>query len=82
VPRYASDDTLRIYRDEAGAPVTITPEVHVPGGEHPLVIAEFVNAIAGGNWDAHRGDFALHRTAVLDACYRSAAEGREIRLES
>lgn len=82
VPRYASDDTLRIYRDVAGAPMTIVPEVHVPGGEHPLVIAEFVDAIRGGDWDAHRGDFALHRTAVLDACYRSAAEGREVRLES
>lgn len=81
IPQYSSDDTLRIYRDEAGAPVTITPEVHVVGGEHPLVIREFVDAIASGDWDAHRGDFALHRTAVLDACYRSAAEGREIRLE-
>ncbi|MFM2352946.1 MAG: hypothetical protein RLZZ608_352 [Actinomycetota bacterium] len=81
IPQYSSDDTLRIYCDEAGAPVTITPEVHVVGGEHPLVIREFVDAIASGDWDAHRGDFALHRTAVLDACYRSAAEGREIRLE-
>ena len=82
VPRYASDGTLRIFRDVAGAPVTIEPEVHVPGGEHSLVIREFVDAIRGGDWDAHRGDFALHRTAVLDACYRSAAEGREVRLES
>ena len=82
VPRYASDDTLRMYRDIDGVAVTITPEVHVPGGEHPLVIAEFVDAVRAGDWDAHRGDFALHRTAVLDACYRSAAEGREVRLES
>ena len=82
VPRYASDDTLRMYRDVDGVSMTITPEVHVPGGEHPIVIAEFVDAVRGGDWDAHRGDFALHRTAVLDACYRSAAEGREVRLES
>jgi len=82
VPRYASDDTLRMYRDVAGEPVTIVPEVHVPGGEHPLVIAEFVDAVRGDDWNSHRGDFALHRTAVLDACYRSAAEGREVRLDS
>ena len=82
VPRYASDDTLRMYRDVDGVAVTLTPEVHVPGGEHPIVIAEFVEAVRGGDWDAHRGDFALHRTAVLDACYRSADEGREVRLES
>ncbi len=81
VPRYASDDTLRIYRDIAGRPVDIAPEVHVPGGEHPLVIAEFIEHVRSGQWQHHRGDFALHRTEVLDACYRSAAEGREIRLE-
>jgi len=62
--------------------VTIIPEVHVPVARQRLVIAEFVNAVRGGDWAAHRGDFALHRTAVLDACYRSAAEGREVRLES
>jgi predicted dehydrogenase len=81
VPRYASDGTLRIFRDVDNTPVTLEPEVHVPDGQHPLVIREFVDAIRGGDWAQHRGDFALHRTAVLDACYRSAAEGREIRLE-
>lgn len=82
VPRYASDDTLRIYRDVAGRPVDIAPEVHVPGGEHPLVIAEFLDHVRSGQWEHHRGEFALHRTEIIDACYRSAAEGREIRLES
>jgi len=81
VPRYASDDTLRIYRDLAGRQVEIVPEVHVPGGEHPIVITEFINHVRSGQWHHHRGEFALHRTEVLDACYRSAAEGREIRLE-
>ena len=82
VPRYASDDTLRFYRDVAGRPVEIAPDVHVPGGEHPLVIAEFIEHVRSGNWEHHRGEFALHRTEVLDACYRSAAEGREVRLET
>lgn len=82
VPRYAHDDTVRIYRDVAGRPVDIAPEVHVPGGEHPIVIAEFLDHVRSGQWEHHRGEFALHRTEILDACYRSAAEGREIRLES
>jgi predicted dehydrogenase len=81
VPRYASDDTLRIYRDIAGRQVEIAPEVHVPGGEHPIVIAEFIDHVRSQQWHHHRGEFALHRTEILDACYRSAAEGREIRLE-
>ncbi len=81
VPRYASDNTLRVYRDVAGRPVDIVPEVHVPGGEHPIVIAEFLEHVRSGQWEHHRGEFALHRTEIIDACYRSAAEGREIRLE-
>lgn len=82
VPRYASDGTLRIYRDVDGTAITLAPEVHVPGGEHPLVIAEFIAAVRDGDWESHRGDSALHRTAVIDACYRSAAEGREVRLDA
>lgn len=78
VPRYRGEDTLRIYRDDDGEPVTIAPEVVVPGGEHPLVIAEFVETLRSGDWAGHRGEFALHRTEVLDACYRSASEGREV----
>ncbi len=81
VPRYKDRDTLRIYRDAEGTPLTITPEVRVPGGEHPRVIGEFIDVVRSGEWSDHRGVFALHRTAVIDACYRSAAEGREIRLE-
>lgn len=80
VPRYAADDTLRVYFDRKGEQVTIAPEVHVPQGQHPLVIREFVDVVRSGRWDGHRGDYALHRTEVLDACYRSATEGREVRL--
>jgi predicted dehydrogenase len=80
VPRYAPTDTLRIYRDVAGRHVSIAPDVRVAGGEHPIVIREFVDVVRSGDWAAHRGEFALHRTEILDACYRSAQEGREVRL--
>lgn len=80
VPRYKPDDTIRVYREEAGAPVTTTPDVHVPGGEHPIVIGEFVDVVRSGQWRGHHGEFALHRAEIVDACYRSAAEGREVRL--
>ncbi len=81
VPRYASDGTLSVFRDVAGRPMTMRPNVHVAGGEHPVVIGEFIEHVRSGEWDHHRGHFALHRTEIIDACYRSAAEGREIRLE-
>jgi len=80
VPRYKSEDTLRIYRDFSGTPLTITPEVSVHGGDHARVITAFVEVVLSGSWTEHRGQYALHRTAVLDACYRSAAEGREVTL--
>ena len=82
IPRYKKDDTLRIYRDSAGTPLTIRPEVEVVGGDHARVISAFVDVVRSGDWSGHRGELALHRTAVLDACYRSAREGREVVVES
>jgi len=81
IPRYKKDDTLRIYRDSAGTPLTIRPEVDVVGGDHARVISAFVDVVRSGDWSGHRGELALHRTAVLDACYRSAREGREVVVE-
>lgn len=80
IPRYAADGTLSVFRDIAGRHATIRPDTHVPGGEHAIVIAEFVDTVLSGDWEAHRGDFALHRTEILDACYTSAREGREVTL--
>ncbi|NYF15425.1 putative dehydrogenase [Microbacterium sp. AK009] len=80
VPRYKPQDTLWVYRHEAGAPVTLRPDVTVAGGEHSLVITEFVDVVRSGDWTGHHGEFALHRTEIIDACYRSAAEGKEVTL--
>ena len=75
---YATDDTIRIYSDEAGAPAVAVPQVHVPAGHHLAVIEEFVATVRSGSWANAYGDYALHRTRVIDAVYRSAAEGREV----
>ena len=80
VPRNPSDAALTVFRDVDGRAESIDIGIEVAGGEHPLVIREFVETVRSGEWDAHHGDFALHRTEVLDACYRSAREGREVRL--
>lgn len=80
VPRRAKDAALTIFRDQAGRAETIDVDIEVPGGEHPLVIREFVDVIRSGDWTSHHGDLALHRTEIIDACYRSAREGREVRL--
>jgi predicted dehydrogenase len=79
VKNYATADTLRIFTDVAGAPAEVRPQV--PAGEgHRAVVRTFVETIASGDWSGHRGDAGLHRTRVVDACYRSAASGEEVRL--
>ena len=75
---YAVDDTVRIYTDVAGVPAVTAPEVHVPGGHHLAVIEEFVATVRSGSWANAYGDYALHRSRVIDAVYRSAAEQREV----
>jgi predicted dehydrogenase len=75
---YATDDTLRLYTDIEGEPVTITPTVHVPHGHHRSVIEEFLATVRSGVWNTSYGEYALHRSRVLDAVYESAREGREV----
>ena len=62
----------------AATTVTITPTVHVPAGHHQSVIEEFLATIRSGEWSTSFGDYALHRSRVLDAVYESAREGREV----
>lgn len=78
VENYATDDTLRLYTDIEGEPATITPQVHVPSGHHRAVIEEFLATIRSGQWSTSFGEYALHRSRVLDAVYESAREGREV----
>jgi hypothetical protein len=40
-----------------------------------------VETVRSGRWEGHDGAGAAELARVVDACYRSAAEQREIRLE-
>jgi predicted dehydrogenase len=53
-----------------------------PGRAHQAVVEDFVAAVRGGEnvWGMHDGSLALSRALVLDACYQSAREQREVRL--
>jgi len=75
---YATDDTIRIYSDVAGAPAVTAPTVHVPAGHHLAVIQEFVATVRSGSWANSYGDYALHRSRVIDAVYESAEQHREV----
>jgi predicted dehydrogenase len=75
---YATDDTIRIYSDVAGAPAVTVPSVHVPSGHHLSVITEFVATVRSGSWADAYGEYALHRSRVIDAVYESARANREV----
>lgn len=77
VENYRQDDTLRVYTDVAGAPAEIHPQLG-RGEGHQAVVRSFIDTIRGGDWSAHVGRDGLTRARVIDACYASAREGREV----
>lgn len=82
VKKYNPADSVRFYVDTAGVPAEIHPEIRrgsVPG--HQQAATLFVERVRSGEFPDHRGYEGLLRTWIIDAIYRSAQEGREIRLE-
>ncbi|HLZ58271.1 MAG TPA: Gfo/Idh/MocA family oxidoreductase [Ktedonosporobacter sp.] len=77
VENYSWEDTLRIYTDIAGVPSEIKPRLS-RGEAHMAVIRRFINNITEGNWSLHIGTEGLRRSRIVDACYASAKQGREV----
>ncbi len=77
---YANENTLTIYTDAAGTPAELRPRVS-RGEGHFAVVKNFIDTVRAGDYVAHNGSEGLKRTRIIDACYRSAAEGHEIVLE-
>jgi predicted dehydrogenase len=79
VVNYVTDDTLTIYTDTAGVPAVVRPRLP-KGGGHAAVVRNFVTAIRSGDWSTHNGSEGLRRAQIIDACYQSALQGREVSL--
>ncbi len=79
VKNYTWEDTLTIYTDTAGVPAEVRPRV-TKGEGHLAVVRNFVGAIRSGDWSIHNGSEGLKRAQVIEACYQSALQGREIPL--
>ena len=80
VEDYAPSGSLRIFGDEDGKAVATRLSTK-PGRGHKAVIEQFVDKLGSTRWDEHDGSGAAELARVVDACYRSAAERREIRLD-
>jgi predicted dehydrogenase len=81
VENYAPSGALRIFTDDDGAPAE-TRLTARPGGGHKVVVEQFLAKIRSGRWHEHDGTAAVGLARIVDACYRSAAEQREVRLTS
>jgi predicted dehydrogenase len=80
VDDYAPAGSLRIFGDRDGTPVARRVAAK-PGRGHKAVIEQFVERIRSGRFGDYDGATAASLARVVDACYRSAAEQREIRLD-
>ncbi|GAB4431658.1 MAG: Gfo/Idh/MocA family oxidoreductase [Chloroflexi bacterium OHK40] len=80
VHNYATQNTLRLFTDLDGVPADTA--VFLNSAEERLgIIDRFVDAVLGrGPADPGVAE-GLQRTAVLEACYASAAAGRELPLD-
>ncbi len=79
VKNYVTEGTLTIFTDTAGVPSEVRPRLP-RGGGHAAVVNNFVTAIRSGDWTSHNGSEGLRRAQIIDACYQSALQGREIPL--
>lgn len=79
VKNYGWQDTLRVYTDVADTASEIRPEV-TKGEGHLTVVRNFIDTIRTGDWSEHVGGEGLRRAQIIDACYTSALEGKEVTL--
>lgn len=75
----AWQNTLRLYFERFDTPHEVRP--HVGRGErHLAVLRNFVAAIRHGDHRSRPAHEALQRARIIDACYTSAQEQREVLL--
>lgn len=80
IPRYETENTLSIFREVNGDPVTERPTISSTGEGHLAVVNEFVEHVLANDFASNDGSFALHRSKIIDAIYESAATNQEVRL--
>jgi len=78
---YKHDDTLRLYTEQGGLPVTIAPGIQPAArGGHEALIAATISAIQDNTPLPADGAQGLATVRILEAMYRSAATNAEVRL--
>jgi predicted dehydrogenase len=78
IPRYETEDTISIFSDVDGEHIVSQPKISSTGEGHLAVLNEFIEHVASGDFSKYSGDYALHRTKIIDGLYRSAKAGKEV----
>ncbi len=77
VRNYTYENTVRVFTDVGGMPTDLAPRILKVDG-HLAVIRRFVEAVLDAGPRAPSAEDGLRRAMLLEACYQSAAEGREV----
>jgi predicted dehydrogenase len=80
VRNYGHENTVRLFTDVDGVPVDSAPKTR-EGPGHLGVIESFTAAILDGKPPIPGASDGLRRSAVLEACYQSADQRREVRIQ-
>ncbi|HEY5840563.1 MAG TPA: Gfo/Idh/MocA family oxidoreductase, partial [Mycobacterium sp.] len=71
---------LSIWTEKDGIPAVLQPNVP-PSGGHVETVLDFVSQVRSGDTGGHDGSEALVRAVVVDACYASADQHAEVRID-
>ena len=71
--------TMEVWTEVEGVAATLHPLIP-PDGLHRASVLDFLATVRGGDFTQHAGAEALTRARVVDACYASAAQQREVTL--
>ena len=78
VPNYATEDTLKLYTELGGRPVTIQPHVSRSRTDHGYAITEFVKCIQQDLPPTASAEDGLTISKMIDAIYKSSDLKREV----
>lgn len=73
------DQSLQVWTDVRGVPAELKPDIGAGAG-HAACVADFLTKVLSDDWSEHRGQQALTRALIIDACYASAEAGAEVAL--
>jgi predicted dehydrogenase len=76
-----SKRSLTVWTEQAGKPEVLRPALP-PDGDHTDAVADFLAEVRSTGGSPVRGEAALARAEVVDACYASAAARHEMELIS